>query len=148
LPHHIEPLDRECFICGTPYTVTWRSLSVLRCDNCAVKQDPPDMAEVEEIQRMIAQQWRIVETPPIEDIDCIREAQAIVQRICYGPNSNQLDEIRILFYSVVGVLNTMNIKHGGRGVAIRMMKDMLDDTSIHFPPEDRDGDTGGAPTIY
>jgi len=154
MPKHVGPIERNCYECGKRYTVTWRTRNAIRCDDCGVNHADddenapiPDAAEVAEIQRFIMENWRVTEAPAMDDIDCIKESRQIVQRICNGPQSNQLDELKILFYTTVGVLNTMNIVHGGRGVAVKMMIDMLEETADHFPPEDALGDTHGADTL-
>lgn len=145
-----EPLHRDCTVCGKSYTVTWRSYSALRCDDCATDADqvPVSAEELEEVRKVIRMHWKVGELPPMSDVDCIKFAKVIVDQICQGTHSNQLDEVRLLHWVNVGVINTMNIVHGGRGVLVQMLKDALDATVDHFPKEDREGETHGADTVY
>jgi hypothetical protein len=105
--------------------------------------------ELGALRERIARHWKMSELPHMDDLQCLRVAETIVQGICIGMNSNQLDEFRILKYVNIGVLMTMNLRHGGRGVALRMFIDeAMKGASEHLPIEDRTGDTGGAPTIW
>jgi hypothetical protein len=144
-----EPVIRECAVCHKLYTVNWQRLSAIRCDECAPNlRIPVGAEELEEVRRLIRMHWKVIETPPMSDIDCIKFAKQIVDQICQGTHSNQFDEVRLLHWVNVGVINSMNIVHGGRGVLVQMLKDALDATQDHFPAKDREGDTHGAPSIY
>lgn len=145
-----EPLHRNCMVCGKEYTVTWKSYSATRCDDCATDADqsPVSPEEQLEVHKLVRMHWKISEMPPMSDVDCIKFAKVIVDQICQGPHSNQFDEVRLLHWINVGVINTMNIVHGGRGVLVQMLKDALDETVDHFPEQDREGETHGADTVY
>lgn len=146
----IEPMVTNCAVCKKQYTVTWENYSAIRCDECATA-DPPaeiDEAEAQKIRELIALHWKVIETPPMSDIQCIEFAKLIVDNILQGPSANQYDAIRLLHWVNVGVVNGMNIVHGGRGVLAQMLMDAIRDGVKHFPEEDKEGDTHGAATVY
>jgi hypothetical protein len=100
------------------------------------------------LHKRIAMHWKVNELPGMSDLQCVRVAETIVNGICIGMNSNQLDEMRIAHYVMIGVYRTMNIKHGGRGVALRMMWDAIAGVAATLDVEDATGDSGGAPSIW
>ena len=101
------------------------------------------------LRERIAKFCKMQEFPPMEDIQCLRVAESVSHQICLGMNSNHLDEFRILKYTNAMVLNIMNLKHGGRGVALQMFVDeAIRGAAGYFPEEDKTGDIGGAPSFW
>lgn len=105
--------------------------------------------EMVALRERIAKHWKMSEFPSMDDLQCLRVAESVVHGICQGYNTNQLDEFRILKYVNTGVLNVMNLKHGARGVALRMFWDeAIQGVLEHLPAEDKVGNPGGAPTSH